>query len=304
MSLTAMVLTLVWQPGWLPEANEAEQQQAIREIQKLGGEVKTSVKWNGRLVQLSLTKVHDADLIHLRALTDTRELWLGGTPVTDEGLVYVEGLKELRSLELTGTKITDAGLIHLSGLTELQHLSLWRTNITNAGLAHLKPLKKLSILSLSETGITDAGLVHLADFSDLQHLSLDRTRITDAGLAHLKQLKNLKRVSLMNTRATERGVREFQKSMPGVEVGFYFPNEMATERARKALIPGSLVSLLLMGAGIWFVRSSLRRKDRPGPLRFKVFVMGSLMCLVSAGMIAIVAVQAAGIPVRIYEWFR
>ena len=41
-------------------------------------------------------------------------------------LVHLKGLTNLRELNLNGTDITDAGLVHLEGLTNLQSLQLGR----------------------------------------------------------------------------------------------------------------------------------------------------------------------------------
>ena len=55
------------------------------------------------------TKVGDAGLRHLRALTNLEELDLEGTKVTDAGMKDLEGLAKLRSLVLFRTRVTPEG---------------------------------------------------------------------------------------------------------------------------------------------------------------------------------------------------
>jgi Leucine-rich repeat (LRR) protein len=52
--------------------------------------------------------------------------------------VHLKGLTNLKELDLTSTKVTDAGLVHLKGLTNLRHLVLEDTQVTDAGLAAMQ----------------------------------------------------------------------------------------------------------------------------------------------------------------------
>ena len=61
----------------------------------------------------------DAELTHLKGLSELSLLYLNDTQVTDVGLGHVKGLSNLVELLLDGTQITDAGLVHLKGLTNL-----------------------------------------------------------------------------------------------------------------------------------------------------------------------------------------
>ena len=113
-----------------------EQVNAIAQVARLGGNVATNAE--GYAIALDqLDHMTDADLEHLK------------------------GLSQLRSLDLSGTQITDAGLEHLSELTQLHVLILWNTAVTDAGLKHLKRLPALRTLGLRGTRITDAGVEHL-----------------------------------------------------------------------------------------------------------------------------------------------
>jgi hypothetical protein len=83
---------------------------AIKAIKQLGGKI-----WDDeRSVDLSRSKVTDADLAHLSVMT------------------------KLESLNLFDTTVGDAGLEHLKGLTKLNFLLLKQTNVTDAGVAKLK----------------------------------------------------------------------------------------------------------------------------------------------------------------------
>ena len=59
--------------------------------------------------------------------------------VTDAELVHLKGLTNLKSLSLYKTQITDAGLVHLKGLTKLTSLNLsYCKQITDAAVSKLK----------------------------------------------------------------------------------------------------------------------------------------------------------------------
>ena len=100
----------------------------------------------------------DADLEHLKGLTQLHELRLANTRITDAGLEHLKGLAQLRWLSLSETRITDAGLQRLKGLGQLRGLGLAHTRITDAGLEHLKWLPKLDQLWLRGTKVTDAAV--------------------------------------------------------------------------------------------------------------------------------------------------
>ena len=79
------------------------------------GEVMAAV---GQLPQVQYLDVDqayltDADLVHLRGLTDLRNLSLSNGQITDAGMGNLEGLTKLSSLSLQFTRITDTGLVHL-----------------------------------------------------------------------------------------------------------------------------------------------------------------------------------------------
>lgn len=134
--------------------------------------------------------------------------------VTDADLVHVQALTKLHELRLFSTQIADAGLFHLRGLKRLEYLSLSETQVTDAGLTYLRELTNLEDLYLDQTQVTDAGLAHLRGLVTLRSLTLEETRVTDAGLVHLRELRGLVLVYLHGTKVTETGVKELQAALP------------------------------------------------------------------------------------------
>jgi hypothetical protein len=132
-------------------------------------------------LDLSQSRVSDADIEQLGMVWRLSSLNLAGTDITDRTLEQFKGSTTLYNLNLDGTKITDAGLSHLNGITQLAVLSLARTQITADGLQHLKGLQHLCSLCLSDTRVTDTGLKRLKDLPNLRHLDVRSTRITDRG---------------------------------------------------------------------------------------------------------------------------
>jgi Leucine-rich repeat (LRR) protein len=111
-----------------------------------------------------------------------------GPDVTDAELEHLKNLTQLSELELIDTRITDAGLDRLKGLTKLEKLNMiGATKLTDAGLKHLKELTNLRTLILSGINITDAGMEHLKGLTRLEDLILDQTKVTKDGEAKLQQ---------------------------------------------------------------------------------------------------------------------
>ena len=63
-----------------------------------------------REVTFYSTKVTNAELGHLKGLTNLQVLTLGNTQITDAGLERLKGLTKLETLYLGGTKVTDEGV--------------------------------------------------------------------------------------------------------------------------------------------------------------------------------------------------
>ena len=127
------------------------QQQAAREIEKLGGEcwLQGRSLWLPNVlgkycfqcvlhVNFRGSHITNAGLEHLQGLDQLEVLWLDGTKITDAGLEHLQGLDQLESLHLGGTKVTDAGLKYLTGLSRLTFLDLCGTKVSEEGVSRLK----------------------------------------------------------------------------------------------------------------------------------------------------------------------
>ncbi len=149
-------------------------------------------------------------------LANVAEVYLTNSNVGDADLEHLKGLTQLRFLDLGGTKVGDVGLEHLSELTHLEWLDAGTTNVTDVGLKRLKGLTRLRKLFLWYTKTSDAGLEYLKGFTQLQWLYLDGTNVTDAGLQRLKGLKRLQILGLARTNVTYSGVQDFRDALPNV----------------------------------------------------------------------------------------
>jgi len=198
------------------------EQEAVAALKKRGARVERDATGMATTVSFSDIRAKDADLLHLKALSN-----LGGVDlhshseeyagfnevhVTGAGLAHLGGLTKLEELNLLGTNDTDAGLAHLKNLKELRYLNLGYTKVTDAGLAHLAKLTSLESLSLEGAHeITDAGLLHLRGLSKLKHLHLDCTNVGDPGLKHLERLASLRSLHLYGAKVTDAGVGHLAK---------------------------------------------------------------------------------------------
>lgn len=137
----------------------------------------------------------DAALVHLRHLSNLRELSLRGR--SDAGLVHLEGLTELKFLDLSGSLasilrsasgiLLEDGLAHLRHLPRLEELHLRGRKISVAGLVHLGSLTELRSLDLSGTDMTDNGLTHISGLNRLQHLDLSYTPVSNSGIDYISR---------------------------------------------------------------------------------------------------------------------
>jgi hypothetical protein len=175
--------------------DNAEQERAVAEIMRLGGNVEIDANRPGKPVVL---------------------VNLNRTKVTDAALKSLQSFPQLEALAVVDTNVTDTGLMHLKGLSQLKTLGLGGTKVTDAGLKHLKESTRLEVLNLGGTKVTDAGLAHLKGFPELKRLYLFDTKVTDTGLKHLGKLTQLQLLIVTDTAVTEAGVKELQKSLPKV----------------------------------------------------------------------------------------
>ncbi len=148
--------------GWgTPAAERISEEQAIAEIQKLGGKVTLDEKSPGRpviAVDFRGKKIVDAGPEHEKRLAHFLAPNAVKSRATDAGLEYLKRLTQLQTLDLAYTQVTDAGLAHLKDLTQLRTLDLFGTQITDAGLEHLQAMTQLQTLVLWGREVTDIRL--------------------------------------------------------------------------------------------------------------------------------------------------
>jgi hypothetical protein len=230
---------------WVVAAAEFDMAEAsaVQFVQKHGGTVERDAKLPGKpvvTVDLSQTKIGNAELKGLAALSELRSLDLFATKVTGEGLIELGRFKQLRHLVLSQYQVTDeaiknlckVGLLHAlrmattqegvarpKGPQEVTHLSLAHTRVTDASLKCLHPFKNLRWLDLSGChDVGDPGLKDLASLPNLKGLVLNFTAITDAGLKNLASVKTLEHVQLDRTKVTEAGIQNLQKALPKCKI--------------------------------------------------------------------------------------
>jgi hypothetical protein len=189
MARLLCMLGLVLAPctAWACSDTPAEQENAIKAIQKVATKVVRDEKLPGKPVI---------------------ELLLQGQDVTDATLVHVKHLPDLKLLDLTLAKITDDGLQNLKGLSKLEVLVLTFTPVTDKGLVHLKNLTKLRRLSLFVTKVTGKGLVHLKDLTQLRELYLDREHDMEKEIVELCEALPRLKVDRGNGNSAEKRVRK------------------------------------------------------------------------------------------------
>jgi len=170
------------------------------------------------------THMTDAEMAHVRGLSQLEKLALAGTKVTDDGLENIRGLTQLRILHLS-PRTTNEGVANIRGLTQLRELSLSGTLVTDAGLAHVQGLKQLRLLHLYETQLTDAALVHLKGLDRLETLYLGKTLVTDAGMVHLQGLTQLRALDVRDTQVTSAGVGPLKDKLRSCAITYDLPAE-------------------------------------------------------------------------------
>jgi len=192
------------------------QQVAIRDIERLGGEVTTNPggpKWLRQWVGSELMKPLDR----------AHGVYLDSRLATDAMLREASWLTGLSGLTLSNTQVTDTGMIHVKRMKNMHVLIVHNARVSDAGLVHLKDLPKLRGLGLSGTNVTDAGMAHLNGLTKLERLSLDNTQVTDAGLVQLKGHSTLKWLGVKDTHVTSAGCDDLKRALPRVTIERQWP---------------------------------------------------------------------------------
>jgi hypothetical protein len=189
-----------------------EEEAAISLIGRLNGAYTVGRTGSGQRitkVDLSRTRVTDADLLLIGRLRELRELALENCDgVSDTGLEHLRGLSRLQTLRLRECRgLNDAGLACLEGLTDLQALDLAGTWAPDSSLRQLKGLTALRRLDLTDTWAGNAGLENLAGLTRLQELHLRGCKtLGDPGVRWLGSLTALETLNLIATGVSDAGL--------------------------------------------------------------------------------------------------
>jgi hypothetical protein len=89
-------------------------------------------------LDLSGTKVKDADLAALSSMKNLQSLILSKTEIGDAGMANLKNNTSLESINLYNTMVSDAGLANLSGLKALKKVFVWNSKATEAGAKQLQ----------------------------------------------------------------------------------------------------------------------------------------------------------------------
>jgi hypothetical protein len=180
--LLASVGMLLWVTKEIHHA--AKQRKAIGVIRKLGG----TTLYDWQLIGQSEPPGPNSlrTLLGVDFFANVAKVNLSNTRVTDAELEILTDLPQLVMLRLDNTQVTDAGLKYVGRLRQLCVLWLSNTKISDTGLEYLKGLKKLQILLLGDTQITDTGLKYIEGLDQLEILWVRGTHVTHDGLKKLQ----------------------------------------------------------------------------------------------------------------------
>ena len=152
-------------PAFAAEFSQAEI------IQRLKDEGATlTLNTGGEVVGVNLTStwVKDADLALLSSLPSLESIDLSLTRITDIGLEHLKPLTKVRHLVLDHAEyFTDNGIAHFKAW-RLETLNLRGTKVTSRVFDHIKTLTTLRTLDISHTEVTDSGFEELAELTNLE----------------------------------------------------------------------------------------------------------------------------------------
>ena len=200
-----------------------------------------------RRLNLHGTKLSDAGLEHIAAVSTLESLNVGSTLMTDVGLERLTALTHLKELTMGGNELGDAGLQALRQMHGLTYLDLsgrqgtdknvWTIAMTDVGLDAVLTLSELRELrfacvsigvgiegtrmgEVSFLSVTPKWLERIGGgLTKLVNLKLQGCgRINDDSVKTLAAMRNLKEVDLQGTGVTEKGATALKTAKPGVVV--------------------------------------------------------------------------------------
>lgn len=246
LGVLAVSLACAWL-GWRLRKAE-RQQQAVAEIERLGGKVfydhqMAGMEPNGppwlrdwlgehvfdRVVRVELGGIEGlADISLLGDWDDLQFVFLHFTDVSD--LAPLADKPKLEFISLSHTRVEEIDA--LRGSPRLEGVDLSRTSVRDLGPLAGRPLKRLwlrgtpvddlsglvvdelVVLDLDKTGVTD--ITPLASATNLTELSLSRTEVVD--VTPLLGLRRLTSLDLKWTKISAESVQALRKAFPACEI--------------------------------------------------------------------------------------
>ena len=219
-AVAIFAVTIAWLNAWLFAPFQPERNAAAT-LRQLGGKVvmvDQAPRWLrsyvgknilnmevATAVDLSHSRVTDADLVHFGAFQHCRQINLSDTQVSNAGLAYLVKMANFVSwLDLSRTRVTDVSVLFESGdWHQPSSLKLSGNRIARVGIAGVR-WRRLHDLDLSETDADDGTLESLPD--NLANVDLCGTNVSDDGLLFLLRMKWLVKLNLIDTKVTPAGV--------------------------------------------------------------------------------------------------
>ena len=169
------------------------------------------------VIDLSHSRVTDADLVHLRAFDHFGALNLSDTEISNAGLEHLRPVVAYRFIDLSRTRITDtSSLFGNSALKQPSGLRLSGNRVANGAIFSGRTWCPLQELDLSETDANDQTLKKFPEgLGNLSKLDLSGTNVTDAGLDSLMRLEGLTSLDLTGTKVTAEGVARLKARWKG-----------------------------------------------------------------------------------------
>ncbi len=135
-----LVLMLQAIPVWLmgQYLGRRRRRRALEFVDRVGGQIQARLAADPSqilAVDLSNTKIQNADLDYLTGLPGLERLNLSHTEIDGEGVELLSPLHWLTELDLSHTRVGDLGLKQMATLPRLQHVYLTGTEVTADGLA-------------------------------------------------------------------------------------------------------------------------------------------------------------------------
>lgn len=205
---------------------------------------------NLEALNLSRSKLEDADLAHLATLTKLKTLDLRWTNTTIKGMRYLKALQALKSLgwspdpkapqggfaelatqfpQLEGIRLSYREGVKPEHYEGLEALPLLRNVFIEGTSDAKKALPGVATLPQIESlrgywwdGVEDADLLPLQTASSLTSVEIDSAhKLTSKGLMHLAKMPKLKKLLLKRFKLLkDADIDEFKRVRPDVEVDF------------------------------------------------------------------------------------